>query len=75
MLEVPFLQLLEQLLAVGAPFGFELTYPCVVVCTLCYSVSVALQAPPACKIQQQENQQLELEEHVRAAAADEAQEQ
>ena len=28
--------------------------------TLCYSVSVALQAPPASKIQQQENQQLEL---------------
>ena len=36
--------------------------------TLCYSVSVALQAPPASKIEQQENQQLELEEHVRAAA-------
>ena len=34
------------------------------------SVSVALQAPPASKIQQQssENQQLELEERVRAAA-------
>ena len=36
--------------------------------TLCYSVSVALQAPPASKIQQQENQQLELEERVSAAA-------
>ena len=37
-------------------------------CTLYYSVSVALQAPYASKIQQQENQQLELEERVRAAA-------
>ena len=36
--------------------------------TPCYSVSDALQASPASKIQQQENQQLELEERVRAAA-------
>ena len=35
---------------------------------LCYSVVVALQAPPAVKMQQQENQQLELEERVRTAA-------
>ena len=35
---------------------------------LCYSVSVALQALPAVKMQQQENQQLELEERVRTAA-------
>ena len=34
----------------------------------CYSVSVALQAPPAVKMQQQENEQLELEESVRTAA-------
>ena len=32
------------------------------------SVSVALQAPPAVKMQQQENQQLELEESVSTAA-------
>ena len=45
-------------------------------CRSMYAVlSVTLQAPPASKFQQQENQQLELEEHVRAAAADEAQEQ
>ena len=35
---------------------------------LYYSVSVALQAPPAIKIQQQENQQLELDERFCAAA-------
>ena len=33
--------------------------------TLCYLVSVTLQAPPALKMQQQENQQLELEERIR----------
>ena len=32
--------------------------------TLCYSISVALQAPLAVKMQQQENQQLELDERV-----------
>ena len=37
--------------------------------TLCYSVPVALQAPPASKIQRQENQQLEHEESVPASAA------
>ena len=36
--------------------------------TLCYLVSVTLQAPPALKMQQQENQQLDLEEHVSTAA-------
>ena len=36
--------------------------------TLCFSVSIALQPPPAVKLQQQENQQLELEERVRSAA-------
>ena len=32
--------------------------------TLCYSISVALQAPPAVKVQQQENQQVEFEERA-----------
>ena len=35
---------------------------------LCYPVSVPLRTPPVVKIQQQENQQLELEERVRRAA-------
>ena len=34
---------------------------------LCYSVSVALRAPPVVKMQQQENQQLELKECVSTA--------
>ena len=36
--------------------------------TLCSSESVVLQALPAVQMQQHENQQLELEEHVRTAA-------
>jgi hypothetical protein len=35
---------------------------------LYHSVSVALQAPPAVKIRQEENEQLQLEEHARTAA-------